>query len=268
MTIRVNILEKRKLTWLLLFIGFCCVFGWLASNFILLTHYTNSRHFETSGATLQTILGCLIYTSFYIVIGAAAFIWGVERYKRTARQGGLILGSLIPAAVLTPFLGIAGMAVLLFAPFLYGHARTFIAGPKVVQSADSPDGAWRAYVVDKPSIDGPNHHLYVKDAATGQSAFVTNLPEDVDFSREILWSPHSDLVVFRTHFTLIAFSPQSRRKAEVVLGGERHYRQNGTFWVDYEDVKEIRDLQFPAPGTLTYRFEGDDITHAVNLEAG
>ena len=260
------ILEKHKLTWGLLFVGFCCVFGFLAMNTILLTHYTNSRHFANFVAVLQTLLMCLISSSFFIVFGSIAFVWARRRLKRTVNKEGLVCKSILPAVCLTPVLGVVGMAMLIMTPFVYGHVRQFVAGPHVVQAADSPDGAYQAYVIDKPSFDGPNHHLYVKDTATGQSVFVANLPEDVDSIQQIQWSSFNDVVVFRTWFKLIAYSPPAGKIEEVVLGGERHYRDNGTFWVDYKNVKKPWDLQFPKPGVFSYRFEGLDEVHTLAMK--
>lgn len=248
---------KRGLTWALLFVGFCCVFGWVGTSFILLTRFTNSRHFETLGATLRTILMDLTFTSFYVVIGVAVFAWGIHRFRHTQQKKGLIPKSLIPAAILTPFLAIGGIALILLAPFVFAHARAIVAGPNIVQSAASPDGTSKAFVIDKPSIDGPNHHLYVKDAA-GTQTFVTNLPEDVDFNEKIIWSPHNDIVVFRSHFKLIAYSLASNQTQEVKLGGDYHWRTNGTFWVDYKDVLRPTDIQFPQAGMLTYRLNAND----------
>ncbi|MCE5185682.1 MAG: hypothetical protein LLF76_06105 [Planctomycetaceae bacterium] len=175
-------LQKRKLTWMLLFVGFCCLFGWLGTNFILLTHFTNSRHFETIAATLRTVLGDLVFTSFYVVIGTAAFGWGLHRLRHTERRQGVMAMSLIPAAVLMPVLAIGGIAVILTTPFVFAHARAVVIGPNVVQSAVSPDGSCEAFVIDKPALDGPNHHLYVKNIQSGQETFVTNLPADVDYN--------------------------------------------------------------------------------------
>lgn len=262
----VIILEKRKLTWFLLFIGFCCVFGWIGMNFILLTQYTNWRHFADLSAFLGTLLMCQISSSFYIILGVVAFIWAGRRIKRTAVAKGLIPKSLIPAAILTPLLTVAGMALLLCTPYVYGRARDFVAGPNVVQSSASPDRAFQAYVVDKPSFDGPNHHLYVRDTATGVETFVTNLPEDVDFNQEIIWSPHSDIVVFRTHFRLIAYAPKDAATQEVKLGGDYHWRKNGTFWVDYNDVKKPADIQFPEPGIVTYRLDDIDEPFTMSFQ--
>lgn len=259
------ILQKRKLTWGLLFVGFCCAFGWLATNFILLTHFTNSRNLADITAFTGTVLMGFVCTSFYAVIGAISLIWAVRRLKHTEPKKHLIKASLIPAAILTPILGIGGIAIIMLAPFVYGHVKAFVAGPNIVQSADSPDGKYRAYVVDKPSIDGPNHHLYVKDIETQESAFVVNLPEDVDFNKEIHWSPFSDIVAFRTHFKLIVYSYKNGKNEEVVLGGERHWRKNGTFWVDYEDVKTPYNMQFPEPGRFTCQLEGSEETFTAIL---
>lgn len=250
-----NVLHKRKLTWLLLFIGFCCLFGWLATNFILLTQFTNSRHFASVGATLQTLLGNFIFTAFFIVIGLPVFIAGYRRLKRTEYQKSLVIKSLTPAAFLGPVLGAAGILVIMMTPFVFATARTILFGHKVVQSADSPDGRYQAYVVDVPCIDGPNHHLNVKEIATGKTAFVAQLPEDVDFNQQILWSPHSDIVVFRSNFKLTAYSPVTEQTQEVKLGGDYHWRKNGTFWVDYKNVKKASDMQFPEAGVFSCRLD-------------
>ena len=260
------LLEKHKLTWGLLFLGFCCVFGWIGTNFILLTQYTNSRHFASFGVILHTILGSLIYTSFYIVLGLTAFIWAARRFKRTRQKEGLIAKSLIPAVCLTPLLAIGGIAVILMAPFAYAHIQMLIMGPDIVQSQISPNQQYQAYVADLPSIDGPNHHLYVKETASGDVTFVTNLPEDVDANEEILWSPYNDIVVFKTHFKLIAYAPASDTKEEIVLGGEYHWRKNGTFRVDYKDVKKPVNIRFPEAGVFACDYEESEETSTVDLK--
>ncbi|MBC8378126.1 MAG: hypothetical protein H8E62_03040 [Planctomycetes bacterium] len=259
------VLQKRKLTWGLLFVGFCCVFGWIGTNFILLRYFTNSGHFESFATTLQTTLRNLFSSSFYAIIGMAAFVLGLRRFRRTEKKKSLIAWSLIPAAVLTPALAVGGIIVIMLAPFVYAHARTLVAGPNIVQSVDSSNKAYQAYVVDKPSIDGPNHHLYVKDIVTGKSTFVSNLPEDVDFNEEILWSPFNDLVVFRTYFKLIIYSSENGKAKEVKLGGDYHWRDNGTFWVDYKDVKKPINLQFPEPDAFSYQFEGDETSYRIDM---
>lgn len=252
------ILKKRKLTWFLLFTGFCCLFGWLATNFILMTYFTNSRHYADPTIAFQTLLMALACSSFFAFFGVPVFLWARRRLRRTERRKGLIVASLVPAALLTPLLGIAGMAVIILTPFAVAHARALAFGPKIVQTVDSPDGRYQAYVIDKPSIDGPNHHLYVRDRTSQNETFVTHLPEDVDYSRGIIWSPHSDIVVFRTHFKLIAYAPAVDQKQQVVLGGEYHWRKNGTFWVDYADVKKASDFEFPQTGVFSYRLDDTD----------
>ena len=261
-----KVLEKRKFTWFLLFVGFCCVFGFLAMNAILLTKFTNARHFATLTATLQTILGNLIFSSFYIVLGVVFFIWARRRLNRTANKEGLIAKSILPAVCLTPVLGVAGIIVLMLAPYAFAHVRQFIVGPNVVQSANSPDGIYQAFVWDKPSIDGPNHHLYVKTPQTGRLDFVDNLPEDVDFNQEIIWSPQSDVVVFRSHFKVTAYAPSIDTRREVILGGERHSLGNGTFWVDYKDVKKVTDIQFPQPGVVAVQLEGQEESQRLEFD--
>lgn len=260
----INVLKKRKLTWLLLFVGFCCVFGWIGMSFTTLMNLNNS-YFATIQVTLQTVLDCLIYNIFYIAIGVIAFSWGIKRIKRTENKKGLIAGSIIPAAVLTPVSTVCGFLVMLLVPVFCAQVMTIFTGPNIVQSVDSQNGVYQAYVIDKPSIDGPNHHLYVRNIASEESTFVTNLPEDVDYNQKILWSPHNDLVVFCTCFKLIIYCPEKNHCQEVKLGGDEHWRDNGTFWVDYDDVLNPYNLQFPESGVFSYQIKGDENVHIVDM---
>ncbi len=249
--------QSKRAGWLLFF-GFCCAFGWLGTNYILLTHFTNSRHFADLGAIAGTLLMSLMSSAFYAIIAIALLIPGLRRLKGVSDKKNLVLKCLIPAACLTPFLAIGGIAAIMMTPFVVSHARMAIFGPNVVQSQFSPDDRYEAYVVDMPSIDGPNHHLYVKTAGLEEPAFVTKLPEDVDYNQEILWSPYNDLVVFKTHFKLIAYAPATGDTQEIKLGGDYHWRKNGTFWVDYNDVLKPINFDFPEPGKFACHFEGKD----------
>ncbi len=261
-----QVLEKRKFTWFLLFVGFCCVFGFVGMNAILLTKFTNARHFADPSAILGTLMMCLVSSSFYVVLGAVAFIWARGRLERTVHKEGLVCKSILPAVCLTPVLGIVGIMVMMLTPYAFAQARQFVVGPKVVQAADSPDGTYQAFVVDKPSFDGPNHHLYVKTPKTGRLDYVDNLPEDVDSNKEILWSPNCDVVVFRSHFKVTAYAPTLDKRQEVILGGERHSLGNGTFRVNYNDVKKVTDIQFPQPGVVTVQLEGEQTPQILTFE--
>ncbi len=258
---------RRWVTWLLLFAGFCSVVGWISTNALLLTGYTNSRHFATLTATLLTVARGLLFTSFFPVCAAVFLAWGLRRLKRVGGRARdlLVAASLFPSILLFPVLRYVGVAVIMLTPFCLAQARAAVLGPPIVQSARSPDGACEAYVIDRPSIDGPNHHLYVRRDPR-QAVKIAALPEDVDFNKAIHWSPHSDVVVFQTHFSLIGYRIADGRKAKVTLGGARHYRKNGTFWVDYEAAKRVGEIAFPEPGSCRYCLEGTDVWHVVDFD--
>ena len=254
-----------KFTWLLLFIGFSCLAGWIGTNGILLTQYTNSRHFENPAAIFSTIAFSLLTASFLIVPGALTLIWGVKRLKKTTEKKRLITRSIVPVAILSPAFSIAGMMIILLAPYCFAHIKTVLIGPNIVQSAVSPDNLFEAYVVDKPSIDGPNHHLYIRNKSDQACKFIARLPEDVDFNQKIHWSPESNVVVFKTYFSLIGVTVPDCKTSQVKLGGECHWRENGTFWVDYDNVKKIDEIKFPGDGKFAYRLSDIDTIHTVRI---
>lgn len=260
---------SRGITWLLLFAGFCSIVAWLGTNVFLLTSFTNSLHFETFQATLGTVARNLLITSFLVILAVLFLPRGLKRLRQTANKGRLVLGAVVPSLILLPLLVIASIAAIMLAPYGLACARSVIVGPDIVQSVASPDGRYIAYVVDKPSIDGPNHHLYIR-VPTGTNATgrkIANLPEDVDFNKEIHFSPRSDMVVFQTYFKLIAASLSDFRTAEVKLGGDHHWRKNGTFWVDYDNVKKPVEITFPDADSFAYRLEGSREIHTVKLTA-
>lgn len=43
---------------------------------------------------------------------------------------------------------------------------------------------------------------------------------------------------------------------EGFLGGEPHWRENGTFWVDYDGAKRVREVAFPDRDSFDYLLEG------------
>lgn len=260
---------SRGITWLLLFAGFCSIVAWVGTNVFLLTNFTNSRHFETFQAALGTVARNLLITSFLVILAALFLPPGLKRLRQTANKGRLVLGAVVPSLILIPLLVIASIAVIMLTPYGLACARSVIFGPDIVQSVTSPDGRYIAYVVDKPSIDGPNHHLYVsvETDTKRRDQKIANLPEDVDFNKEIHFSQRSDMVVFQTHFKLIAASLSDFRTAQVKLGGDHHWRKNGTFWVDYEDVKKPVEITFPDADSFAYRLAGSHEIHTVRLPA-
>jgi hypothetical protein len=172
---------------------------------------------------------------------------------------------------LTPVLAIGGIALIILAPFCAGHVKEVLAGPDIEQSVISPDGNFEAIVVNKPSFDPPNQHLYVWQVSIGskkQPVYwkkIAQLPEDVDRIEKIHWSPYNDVVVFQSYFSLIAVQVPDYGMMKIPLGGKEQWRDNGTFWVDYDNVMRIEAIDFPKPGAFSYRPEGADGPKVVEI---
>lgn len=265
----VNDSGQRKLTWLLLFIGFSGITGWLGTTGWLI----DSTNFQgTDFRQVIKIVGYRsLWTSFFLLFAVIGLPWGLRRLKLTERKRGLLGWSVIPPVVLTPVLAIGGMALIILAPFCAGHVKAVLTGPDIERSVISPDGKYEALVVNKPSFDPPNQHLYVWQVSIGskkQPVYwkkIAQLPEDVDRMERIHWSPYSDVVVFQSYFSLIAVCLPDYGTVKIPLGGREQWRDNGTFWVDYEDVKRVEAVEFPSVGSFGYRLEGDEDSEVIKV---
>lgn len=257
----------ERLTMALLFVGFCGIIGWVGSTCWMLHGWTNSRHWASPGSALLTIAGFSLSTSFFLVLALIGTGWGLKLLRRSEYRRKFVVRSLVPAVVLSPGYILLGMVVVLSVPWWGSWVRAAFVGHKIVQSQWSPDGTFEAYVVDKPSFDPPNHHLYIRCKNVSFSEKVAELLEDVDSIRKIHWSPDSDIVVFQTWFSLIAVRVSDFKMVKIPLGGEKHWRTNGTFWVDYNDVRRPEIIEFPAHGTFGYRFESSNQSTTVKMES-
>ena len=257
--------RSDRFTMILLFIGFCGVIGWLGSTCWMLQGWTNSRHWASFGIAIRTIAGFSLSCSFFLVFALIGIPWGLKLLKASGRRLKFMIRPLIPAIVLSPVYIFAGMAIILTTPWWGGWAKAAFVGHKIIQSQLSPDGKFEAYVIDKPSIDPPNHHLYIRRKNVNFSEAIARLPEDVDSIQKIHWSPFSDIVVFETWFSLIAASVSDYKMVKIPLGGEKHWRKNRTFWVDYKDVKRPEIIEFPNMNTFSYRFEGSNEFKTIEM---
>ena len=255
----------------LLFIGFCGIIGWLGTFWWLLDN-TNFRGTDF-WQVVNIIDNGLLWSSFFLVFALIGIPWGLRLLRRSERKMKLVIRSLIPAIVLSPAYILLGVLIILLTPFVSGWVKAISVGPNIVQSQLSPDGKFEAYVIDKPSIDPPNHHLYIRrnDVVRRDNLHysrpIAQLPEDVDFIQKIHWSPHSDIVVFQSYFSLIAVCVPDYKILQIPLGGGWHWRKNGTFWVDYNDVERIATIEFPESGVFSYRLEGSPQFKTVKMDS-
>lgn len=265
----VNDSGQRKLTWLLLFIGFSGITGWLGTTRWLI----DSTNFQ--GTDFRQVIKIVGYrspwTSFFLLFAILTLPWGLRRLKRTDRKRSLLAWSTVPPVLLTPVLALGGIALIILAPFCAGHVKAVLAGPDIEQSVISPDGKYEALVVNKPSFDPPNQHLYVWQVSIGskkQTVYwkkIAQLPEDVDRIEKIHWSPYSDVVVFQSYFSLIAVGVPDYGMVKIPLGGREQWRDNGTFWVDYDNVIHIEAIDFPESGAFSYQVEGSEESRVIQV---
>lgn len=251
---------------LLLFIGFCGIIGWFGTTCWMLQGWTNSRHWASGSTIVRTVTMCSLWTSFFLIFAAFGLPWGFRLLRQSKQKKKVVVRSLVPAVVLSPAYILLGMVFILFMPLVGGWIKTAFAGPTVVQSVFSPDGRFEAYVIEAPSIDPPNQSLFIRRDKI-HSKRIAKLPEDVDSIQKIHWSPHSDIVVFQTWFSLIAAHVPDYKTVEIPLGGEWHWRKNGTFWVDYNNVKRIAAIEFPKPGVFSYRSKSSDEFKTVEIDS-
>ncbi len=251
----------------LFFMGFCGIIGWVGSTCWMLHGWTNSRHWATLGTAIQTIIFFALPFSLFLLIALVSITWGVKLIKIHKEKSKFIIKPLVPAILLAPIYIFLGVTVFLTSPWWGGKVRAAIFGEKVVRSLFSDDGEYEAYVIDKPSFDGPNHHLYIRSTQDGSTRFIARLDEDVDSIQKIHWSPFNDIVVFESWFNLKAVRVSDYKMVNIQLGGERHWRKNGTFWVDYKDANHPEMIEFPAINQFGYRFKDANETKTVDLDS-
>jgi hypothetical protein len=255
-------------TTMLLFVGFSGVTGWIAATAWLLWGWTNSGHWATWTSTFRTVGIFGLWCSFFLIFALVGLPWGFRLLRRREHRGKVVARALVPAVILTPVYAFVGAAVVLLAPFISSMAYAVGGGPNVIESVMSPDGNYEAYVVDQPCIDPPNQVLYLQRSDDIHYVYVANLAADVDSIREILWSPHNDIVVFHTRFHLFAVRVPGYQTVKIGTGREWTRSQPGkrsTFTSGPH--LQVAEIGFPGPGTFSYRLEGAAESHMVDMDA-
>jgi len=169
----------------------------------------------------------------------------------------------VPLALLCVLIG---LAVLLL--FSCGYVDFLLHGPNTVLSVRSPDGNYEAYVEDWPSIDGPNQSAFVERKDKLHFLRIAKLPEDIDYIKEILWSPDSRIVIFHSCDHLTATRVSDWRTLRIYLGEEWRRalpQRHRTVFTSGGGERRVETIQFPEPGVFTYRIEGDEQTHTVRM---
>jgi hypothetical protein len=252
------------LTALLLFVGFSGLLGWLGTTGFMISESGGIRTANVAG--MLTIMGFwALCASFFLVFAAVGLWWGWRRLKRHERKTRFLFGSLASAVLVSPATVIVGLAAILMAPYVYG--LVFHNAGVLTQSVDSPDGRFTAYVRDMPSIDGPNHHYFVRQAGRKDAHWVGRLMEDVDAFQRLHWSPRGDMVVFQSRYALVAVRLADWNCAVVPLDpSAAMVWRNGTFSVTGPPGGVVA-VEFPRPGVLSVRFQRESESRTVGPEA-
>ena len=168
-----------------------------------------------------------------------------------------------------PLTALCGLIALIVLPlFAFGYVEAMLHGPKTVLSVPSPDGEYLAYVEDSPSIDPPNQSLWIERIDKIRFMLIAGLAGDVDFIKEVAWSPDSQIVVFHSKDYLTATRVSDWLTVRLYLGKEwtrSHPRRSSTFSSGGAD-RQVEAIEFPKAGIFTYRLKGDDRLHTVRMD--
>ena len=241
-----------------LFAGISGVVGWIATTWWMLSNGTNSGHWATWSMTFWTIGVFSLWSSFFLLFAVVGLPWGSTLLRGCENKRRILTRAVVPAIILSPLYAILGFMAILFGPYLYALGSTVVNGPNVVQSSASPDGSYVAYVVDSPSIDGPNQSLYIDRADGVHFLGIADLAEDIDSIDSIHWSPQSDTVVFKTRVNLYAVCLPSYKTVRIYLGREwrRTTRERGSTFTSGGIRLQVNHITFPEPGVVSYEIEG------------
>ena len=232
---------------LLLLAGFCGVFGLL----------------------VEVIIGIpLPFALVFIALAAIGLPCGLTRLRKKGRKVKSIVISVVASILLSPVYVPAGIAMGFFVPLAPAHIKDFFTGPNIVKSVTSPDQNFEAYVVERPSIDPPNQSLYIQRSDNIHFLRVAKLAEDIDSIKEILWSPHSDIVVFHTRCNLFAVRIPGYQTVKIPLGGEwirTKAKKRSTFTGAGPRVV-VAGIEFPRAGSFSYRLEGIETVKTIQMD--
>jgi hypothetical protein len=231
---------------LLLMVGFCGVIGLLTAAIIGIP---------------------LLFALVFIALAAVGLPCGFSRLGKKERKVKPVVIAAVASIFLSPVYVPVGIAVGFFTPLVPSHVKDFFTGPDVVQSVTSPDQNFEAYVVERPSIDPPNQTLFIQRSDNIHFLRIAKLAEDIDAIKNIHWSPQSDIVVFHTKCNLIAVRVPGYQTVKIPLGGEwirTKARKRSTF-SGAGPRFAVADIEFPEPGSFSYRLEGVDTAKTIQL---
>ncbi len=210
----------------------------------------------------------LLFAFFFIALAVAGLPLGFRRLGNKQRKVKPIVIAAAASIVLSPVCVPVGIAIGFFVPQVPSHVKDFFTGPNVIRSVTSPDREFEAYVVERPSIDPPNQSLYVQRSDNIHFRSVAKLAEDIDSIREIHWSPQSDIVVFHTRCNLFAVRVPGYQTVRIPLGGEwiRSKASKRSTFSGAGPRVAVAGIEFPTPGSFSYRLEGVDAGKTIRMD--
>jgi len=122
-----------------------------------------------------------------------------------------------------------------------GCSRADLGRPRVAASEASPDGRYRAFVRNHPSIDPPNQSLWLASDVAGTFQ-IRKLSEDEDWCRTIAWAGDSQSVAFLV------------QDAHLVVVDVVTHRIRVDRWLvpqqDYPPSQEVRNVSLSHDGSI------------------
>jgi hypothetical protein len=161
------------------------------------------------------------------------------------------------------------IVIVLFSLWSTGYLRAVIAGPKIVQSASSPDGRYVAYVRDDPCIDPPSQSLVVEREDKTRFLPIARLAADVDSIKEIYWSPDSQIVVFSSRCYLTATRISDWQTIRIYLGKEwmRSRPSRVSTFCGAQPIRTVTAVEFRLPDIVAYRIDDQERWNTIEMNS-
>jgi hypothetical protein len=153
-------------------------------------------------------------------------------------------------------------AIIIIEFFLFGLNRK----PATSLSVNSPDGVYKAYVKENPSLDPPNQSLFISRNGSDKFRLVDELPEDIEFAQQIYWSPDSRIVVFQTNWYLIMTDVYKFNTKKISLNPDWwEWNKNGKAFFSSRRTVNMEEFQFINSDSLSFKTDFMDLALKICL---
>lgn len=197
------------------------------------------------------------------LIAAPALGVAIARMRRMENHGNIAAAPLILSLMLTPVFYFLSVLTL----FVVSDGWVRLTQPATtVLTVASPTRQFEAYVMNYPTIDEADQHLYLRGAGETQGREVGRLGwERIE---RIHWSPDGQMAVFQSPLRLVMVRTGDFKSRVILLdgkkltGGEEHYVPD-----DYRKFRKPTAIEFPRPGVMVYHYtlQGAEENETVDL---